>query len=393
MERKHWIRIALVTTPLVAALLYMALNWFRIDYETQRVGATGEALTDRFLAYSRFLARMGARVIPVASPTGIAAPPEGATIVLGARRLSYMVPSRVDRLVAWVQRGGNLVIEAEPPGIDDPLLDALGIMRPLLAPPMPPARPPQWQPEPVLSVTWPGASRPLRVQFIAPPQDLRDQRGRTPLARAVDRDRTVALSIAVDQGRVTVLPTLEFLNNGNIGRLDHAELGWLVLGAPPAGPVLLFLRMDTAPLWQWIEREAWAVALAAALAVALWLARIIPRFGPLAPEAPPVRRSLAEHVQASGRYLWSRGEGRYLAGALRDRVMRAAGRRGVPPGAASPEAIARLTQVRESEVRAALFGPTARPEQFTAAAAALRRIEARLEKRSLQTPTHQVLKP
>ncbi len=327
---------------------------------------------------------MGARVIPVASPTGIAAPPEDATIVMGARRLSYMVPGRVDNLVAWVRRGGHLVIEAEPAGIDDPLLDALGIQRPRETPQTQP-NPARFEPPPVLSVTWPGASRPLHVQFFASIRELRDLRERTPIATIVDRGHTVGLAFAEGQGTVTILPTLEFLNNTNIARLDHAALGWFALGDPPRSPVLLFLRLDTAPLWQWIQREAWTVVVAAALGLLLWLARIIPRFGPLAPELPPVRRSLAEHVVASGRYLWSRGEGRYLAQALRDRVMRAAARRGVASGAGSTESIAGLTKVRESEVRAALFGPIARPEQFAAVAASLRRIEALLDKR--QSPT------
>lgn len=382
MDRQRWVRAALVVTPLVAALLYVALNWFRIDYETTRVGATGEAARDRFLAYSRFLDRMGAKVIRVASPTGIAAPPARATLVLGTRRLSYMVPTRVQKLVSWAEHGGRLVVQAEPPGIDDPLLDALGIVRAREAPRRPDGRM-LWQPEPIVSAPWPGAARELHLQFLAPPQDLKDERGRTPLASIVDRGRTVALSVPVGEGSVTVLPTLEFLNNANIGRLDHAELGWLALGPPSAAaPVLLFLHMDTAPLSEWILREAWTVAAAAALLVALWLARIIPRFGPLAPEAPPVRRSLAEHVIASGRFLWSRGEDRYLANAMRERVMRAASRRGVAAGAGAAESIARLTQLRESEIRAALNGPTARPEQIVAAAAALLRIEARLDKRS-----------
>lgn len=388
MQRKTWIRAVLITTPLVAALLYIALNWFRIEYEPMRMGATGEALTDRFLAYSRFVNRMGARVIPVASPTGIAAPPEDATIVMGARRLSYMVPGRVDKLVAWVRRGGHLVIEAEPTGIDDPLLDALGIQRPRETPQAQP-NPARWEPPPVLSVTWPGASRPLRVQFFASVRELRDLRAHTPIATIVDRGHTIGLAFEEGQGTVTILPTLEFLNNTNIARLDHAALGWHALGDPPRSPVLLFLRLDTAPLWQWIQREAWTVVVAVVLGLLLWLARIIPRFGPLAPELPPVRRSLAEHVVASGRYLWSRGEGRYLAQALRDRVMRAAARRGVASGAGSTESIAGLTKVRESEVRAALFGPIARPEQFAAVVATLRRIEALLDKRQSPTPSSQ----
>jgi hypothetical protein len=112
-----------------------------------------------------------------------------------------------------------------------------------------------------------------------------------------------------------------------VGELDHAELGWRLASAQP---VLLYLRMRSPPLLDWIQRDAWPVAVAAALLLLLWLARIIPRFGPLEPAEEPPRRSLLEHIVASGRFLWSRGAGASLLEAARERAVRLARRRGVP---------------------------------------------------------------
>jgi hypothetical protein len=40
-----------------------------------------------------------------------------------------MTPARIARLRAWVNAGGHLIVEAEQPGIDDPLLKSYGVTR------------------------------------------------------------------------------------------------------------------------------------------------------------------------------------------------------------------------------------------------------------------------
>ena len=335
MTRQTALRAALIALPLVAALLYIALNWYRIEPHTVFVGAGSEARKNAFLAYERLLERMGAAPRTLTGPSQIASVPEAGTLLVGGNRLAYMTPQRVRQVTAWVQRGGTLVVQAEGYGIDDPLLDALGVER----------RFPEWmskrrtQPPPgmprpssgtIVSVPWPGEAKPLRVSFPGVIPDLRDLRVRSDALVVNEGATTVLLSFAFGQGRVTVLPRLGFLANDSIGKLDHARFGWRLAGAEHAGRVVaLFTRLQTPPFLGWVREEAWAVAIAAALLVAAWLARIVPRFGPLAPETAPVRRSLREHIVASGRYLWSRGERAYLLEALRERVRRAAARRGV----------------------------------------------------------------
>ena len=138
----------------------------------------------------------------------------------------------------------------------------------------------------------------------------------------------VALTFPMGRGRVTVLPSLRFLRNSAISENDHAELGWRL--ASTSVPALLFVRLTSPGIMEWLASDAWPALLAAALLLLLWLARIIPRFGPLEPDPPPVRRSLLEHIVASGRFLWSRGATAELVEAVRERVARAARRTGTP---------------------------------------------------------------
>jgi len=400
MNRKALLRAALITLPLIAALLYIALNWYRIEQVTVWVQAGEEARRNPFLAYTRLLEHLGAQPRMIGSPSRLASLPDTSTLVMAGSRLAYMTPQRVREITAWVQRGGTLVVQSEGYGIDDPLLDALGVERAF----------PEWvgrrggmQRRPnelpsggVVDVHWPGESRALHASFAGLLPELRDLRVRPDSTVAKLGSRTVLLSFALGQGHVTIVPSLAFLTNTSIGKLDHARLGWRLAEAEKPGRIVaLFTRLETPPFIDWVRNQAWAVAIAAALLVFVWLARIVPRFGPLAPDAPPVRRSLLEHIVASGRYLWSRGEHAYLIEALRERVWRAARRRGIDAPtsarrAKAVEAMARLASVPPLDAERALFGQAALPAAFTGAAARLQDIESGLAVRARRTPKRKV---
>jgi hypothetical protein len=395
VTRNTMLRAALLALPLTAALLYIALNWYRIEPETVWVRAGEEARRNPFLAYTRLLERMGAAPRVLGSPSRLASLPDASTLVMAGNRLAYMTPQRVREITAWVQRGGTLVVQSEAYGIDDPLLDAFGVEREfpewMRKRGMPP-RPPELPGGGVVRLPWPGEEQPLRVSFPGVLPDLRDLRVRSDVVAAKLGSNTVLLSFASGRGRVTIVPRLAFLANDSIGKLDHARAGWRLAAAERPGRVVaLFTKLETPPFIDWVRQHAWAVAIAAALLVFAWLARIVPRFGPLAPEAPPVRRSLREHIVASGRYLWSRGEHAYLIEALRERVWRAARRRGIDAPTTSRrakaiEAMARLASVPAADAERALFGHAAVSAAFTGAAARLQDIESGLAFRARRTP-------
>lgn len=375
MNRKTAIRAALLGLPLAGFLLYAALNWFTLEDQAIRVGAGELAREDPYLAYGRFLDRMGVTTTRALVPSSLDSLPARATLVFASRRLAYMTPDRIRRVREWVDRGGSLVLEHEPEAIDDPLLEAFGVKR------VYPERDASGglkggtardytAANAVLTVDWPELGRPLRARLGTVLGELRDLRVRSDVREVRQGTRLVALSFASGQGRVTVLPTLLFLRNGNIGDFDHAELGWRLVSAQP--PAVLYLRMQSPPLFEWVRRDAWPVALAAALLLFLWLGRIIPRFGPLEPDATPPRRSLIEHVVASGRFLWSRGAGAYLLEAVRERALRAARRRGLAPRA-MPAEISAAVPAR------------ADPAYFTQRVAALQKLEERLSRKEGRT--------
>lgn len=394
MNRKLWFRTALIATPLLAFLLYAALNWYTIEETTVRTGMREEALRDPYLAYARLLQRMGTSAEFARSPLRLASPPERGILVLGPRRLVLMTPLRVRELEAWVRRGGLLVAQAEPPGIDDPLLERFGVEREPL---------PDWRKTPrpeikakpapsnyVASVAWPGASKPLRVRQFGTALRLTAESEPADLFTARLEDKIVVAAFPAGAGKVVAVSDLDFLRNRSIADYEHAEFGWrLASDAPQQRSAMIFLRMESPSLLRWLVESAWPVLVAGAALLLAWLARIMPRFGPLAPEAQPVRRSLLEHLRAAGRFLWSRGEATHLLDALRDRVWRTAlRRRGGLKGLAHSRAHAVLSELSgrpTATVQRAMQGNDTSSAAFVATAGALQEIESGLAHRA-RTP-------
>jgi hypothetical protein len=402
---RKWFIAALIATPLVAFFVYASLNWYQWVERPHKVGLSDEAKKNPFLALGRLLQRMGAKSEFALSPVQLTRPPEKGVLVLANRRLAFMTPQRVREIDVWVRRGGLLVAEAEMGAIDDPLLELYGIEREV----------PSWmkkgssssrkreaekekekekegakasgkRADPVATIAWPGAERPLRVRQWGSGMRIGGEGEPEQLLTSVADNRLVFVSFAAGQGRVVFLSDFGFLRNGGIGDHDHAEFAWrLITNAPEPRTAMLFLRIPNPSLLAWMRENAWPVIVAGIVLVLLWLGRIVPRFGPLEPEAPPVRRSLLEHLRAAGRFVWARGEAKYLLDAVRDRVWRTAmRRRGGLKGLAdskAEETLAALTHSTGATVRQALRGDGRDPAAFMQTAGALQSLERGLAHR------------
>jgi hypothetical protein len=134
------------------------------------------------------------------------------------------------------------------------------------------------------------------------------------------------LSLTRGRGAVTVVSSLLFARNRSIGTSDHAEFLWHLFSMTPARELVVYWSPGRLSLWTFLKANA-APALAACGALLfLWLWSIMPRFGPVAPDAPPGRRRLLDHLRASGRYYWTKGLRSRLVLAARDAALRRIGR-------------------------------------------------------------------
>lgn len=288
------------------ALIALGVVWFFRNFEQvpgkERVPASGEARLRDFLAAERFAGRMGMPSHELRSLVELDAPAPGAVLLMPNRRQAIDA-QRAARLLAWVQRGGHLIVEAEFPGVTDPLLDRVGVRREMRKPPFKP-----------LVVTDAG-ERHLSVRFrsgmaLRVPGKPRFQAG----------DQLV--TVARGKGLVTAATSLGFARNDEIGELDHAEFLWTVLTLAPATGLQVFFHPERLSLWRFLVAHAAPALAGGFILLALWLWRIAPRFGPVPADPPPARRRLLDHLRASGRYLWTEGLRGPLALAARDAALR-----------------------------------------------------------------------
>jgi hypothetical protein len=298
-------------------------------------------------------------------------------------------PSEADGLLAWAARGGHLIVRT-PPLREDlgnspvPVLDALGVT--------------------LLDRSDASSYDQLRAGCAAVFE--RGQESGSlfcgdrrfyfynsdvdPLHAWGDEDSAyVYARFPHGQGSVDVISDLEFLSNhtGGLGFLGIALPGSDAIAEPSNaalarqllapnyrdGTIHLIYAAEVPSLWQTLIRGSWMAWLPLLLWLLAWLWQRMQRFGPLRPSPALERRSLLEHIVASGEHVHRYGYGRRLYEAAR-RAFLARLRRRDPYAAAlegEPQVellVARfkgepalgLAEIDAAEIRAALHAPPAR---------------------------------
>jgi hypothetical protein len=126
-------------------------------------------------------------------------------------------------------------------------------------------------------------------------------------------------SLRHGSGRISIVTGFQRFGNRAIGSHDNAELLWQILRFMPDQKAVLLLRpSQSTPVFTWLYEHALAIVLCAIVLAALWLWRVMPRFGPIQPGAERERRQLIEHIRACGRFRWAHGARESLLAAARE---------------------------------------------------------------------------
>lgn len=254
----------------IAALMALAVVWFRANYERvptkEWVGASGEARLRHFLAAERFAGRMGWKAGELRSLPELDTLPTGGVLLLPNRRQA-LDQARMAEILRWVERGGHLIAEAEYLGVPDPLFDLLKVKRA----DAPPAVKPLSAEAPARRSSRGAAAggRPLSVAMHEPMKlelgahDARVWAGTRETARLASFDR--------GSGIVTVATGLHFARNRAIGANDHAELLWHLLALTQGREMKVYWSPARLSLWGFLTENAAPALAASALLLALWL--------------------------------------------------------------------------------------------------------------------------
>jgi hypothetical protein len=217
-------------------------------------------------------------------------------------------------------------------------------------------------------VALPGAARPLTVEIDTVWSLAGGGAVSTDLSTGFDPTYGAfrpVLQVPHGRGVVTAIVDSWFLTNTAIGQHDHAEalLTLVESTGRPAGAVIV-IRAQPEGLWALVWRYGWMALVALAALVAAWIWSASRRFGPALPDPEPRRRSVVEHVEAVGNYLWRRGHQDALLASTREAVRRRLVARLGGDTALEGEALAKLledeTGMRASRVHDAFYGAAPR---------------------------------
>lgn len=345
MNRKAGVVAAIVVGLSLVILIAAGLE--RVERTVQDPPGP-EARANPFLAAERFFAEMGLEAETVRDLEAL--PPTDHVLILAMdRRVTTDTEARA--LEGWVDRGGMLI--ATPPihrgePYRDPEADPLLITFETFV------------------ETYDGfASRTvgeLQLEDEEPAEVLfYDTIGLG--YHDVDGEYDGGYSLlwsAYGDGAYAIACDLGFLRNREIGQLDHARFAWRLsrLAGDRSGVVIVRGQRDVS-LTALLGRHAWLALLVGALGLIAWAWRASSRFGPLIPEPEPGSRSILEHVEATGRFLWRyKRHDALLAPARTSLLQRLISRRPAVAGMddeARCKALARGTRFGSEEIRQALF--------------------------------------
>lgn len=376
---------ARVLWPVVIALAVLVSVplgvWFLRTHEqvtrTETLPPQGEASYNPLYVLGQALRADGLQVQARARlDMAVMSPAAGDTVVLLQDSGELPAPE-VAALLAWVQRGGHLLVRTPPTGNDDErrepaLLQALGIG----------------------SLGFGSNCQPFQVEGEDRHQefcggrrfDLSDAAHANVQRQWGNESGLVFARLRHGQGSVDVLADMDFmrgqpeapsfivaqyrpkrdLDNPRDGLYDgpHRDLARYLL-QPNYGKGTMWLVYASRPpsLWARMFFEGWPLWLPLLLSLLGWLWMRSQRFGSELPSPLAERRSLLEHVRASGELLLRQRQGARLHAAVRGLFLRRLQARApiaaALEGAAQEQAIATLLQWPESRVRTALAAPAA----------------------------------
>ena len=356
---------------LALLLAALAVAWFLRNFERRPhevpLPAYGEPTYNPLFALRESLRKDG---IPAESRRKL----DLAAMQLQPRDTVLMLddPHRLDSrqvtaLLDWVELGGHLLLRIpgaseDADGNDDGLLERLGIHHSGAS---------------SGCLQWQVAGQETHYEFCSSQRCTLDGDIRTEARWYDDKDaQTLAYArLRHGLGRVDVLADMDFLRNGRRGMetepglrdIPHQELARLML-APNygKGTIHLLYAAEAPSLWKLLLQRGWPVWLPLLLALLAWLWARSQRFGALLPSPREERRSLLEHVRASGEHLHRYGKSPLLYDAVRQaflaRLRRRAPLAAALSGDAQAQAIADHLQWPLARVQNALKLPASQDD-------------------------------
>jgi hypothetical protein len=348
-----------VCASLAGLIVWVAANTHWVDTPVL-TPLKGEALVNPFYAVQRFANGLGATT---AWHRSLTLPSPGSVVVLSAWSWGVGVGRR-QAIERWVESGGRLVVDSMLEGGEDDFERWSGIVREYREIDPDTFSPGAGSPGDCRKFEEVGGNDAAARYWLCDVDVSSYLTTQRTVAWALrDASGMQALRVAVGRGSVTVINSTPFRYR-NLFDGDH---GWLFVRAAQLGRQheVFFLSEESYPsLVALVWRHGAPVVMLALAAVALMLWRGGVRHGPLAAAPPPARRSLAEQIRGTGRFLLRHGGAESLHAAAVRALDEAAEKRvrGYSRATAQERAdtLARLTGFDAGALSAAIYHPRMR---------------------------------
>lgn len=223
-----------------------------------------------------------------------------------------------EQLLNWVRNGGHLILPINYSGAK--LYQRLGVEQQTT-----PASKRNERPNSIEREKYQCLASALIINDAAIGQEIwiSDQYGNpVPLSKVGKKEARWLIDQPYGKGFVTTLAFETWIfSNADIGEFDHAILlNRLATLHYPQAPVIFNTALDDPSLFGWMIKNAPLVLASLFLCLLMWLWYVIPRFGTIKSGEDMVRRSLQEHLLATGFYLWKVKSFQPMHQAVTDRV-------------------------------------------------------------------------
>ena len=300
--------ILILSTFILGA--YRLYNRLEMVESVTKITLQGEARKNPLYAARIFLNRMGIPAETKQSLQGLKALPDTNSVLLISSKRSTLSREATNNLYAWIEKGGHLIARTSHSNdffyknsknednyqSSDPLQNLLSLKTGESI------RLDDEKP----NIQLQGSKRPLQLNIKGFNPIIYLDEDLAHADEVIEIEQNIfMLRRPIGEGMITLVPDFAFIDNRNIRKADHAEILWqLVHGLKQPESVWLIHNDEMPALWRLIWNKAPALIITLTIMLILWLRSASHRFGPLIPKAPESRRSLLEHIQASGHFYW-----------------------------------------------------------------------------------------
>ena len=309
MSKKAFIITAIILLTIIA-LLVVFFKTFFVKYEKEISSMPSiEAIKNPFLAAERFLVQIGKDTQSLSDRRLLIKLPEHNDLIIINRFGGNLPHEREEMLIAWIKKGGNLIITADRLWDEkllktgNNLLDRYNI-RPKRV------KEQKCDESSILELELElelGQKRSANVsftinKFLVDADDIAEK-------TYFSENGNHIVQISIGQGKLIVLSDNEFLKNRNIEKNDHAY--FLANLAKNRSKIWLVYSNNMPSLLSLLWSNAFYFMICFLILLFLCILRLNLKSGPLMPENNNSSRNLMEHLEASGNYLFklNKGEG------------------------------------------------------------------------------------